>query len=213
MDEQKYIYAAILSSPFGTGKVIRAATKFLYNHSAISFSPDMHSFYSFARYYKPAPFYSGFIEESVLRYKSEKHQSHIKVFKIPVTEENYAKIKERISSFEENKEDYIYNLVSVLFFLQKKNIKIKNAYTCLEFTSGIVRDFCEIEELKKRSFVSIKDFSEILDPYTVYEGPTEKYFPGADWGTDRFLKKISPWFCIKQTIWNNARLIKRMFEK
>ena len=213
MKEQKFIYPIVISSPFGTGRFIRAVTKFTYNHAGIAFSPDVCSFYSFSRLYKKATFYGGFVKESILRYKSESYKSHIKVFAVPVTDENYEKIKERISFYEENKEDYIYNLISAAAFIRRKNIKIKNAYTCLEFTLKMVKEFCEIGELNKRDFVSVKDFSEILEPYKIYEGPTEKYFDGAEWENDLFPKKISLWFAVKKTLCNNAKLIKRFFAK
>ena len=190
MEEQRFFYIAFLLTPFGTGKIIRTVTGFPYNHTGISFSPEMKYFYSFARYYKKAPFYAGFVKESVLRYNNNGKIAKIKVCAVPVSEENYNNAKKHIEDITEHSEEYIYNLISVITFPFRKSVKIKN-----------------------EKFLSIKEFCEILEPYTVYEGSIEKFFDGADWEGDPFPEEKSGAFLFKKTVSRNAKLIKRFIKK
>lgn len=213
MEEQRFFYIAFLLTPFGTGKIIRTVTGFPYNHTGISFSPEMKYFYSFARYYKKAPFYAGFVKESVLRYNNNGKIAKIKVCAVPVSEENYNNAKKHIEDIKEHSGEYIYNLISVITFPFRKSVKIKKSYTCIEFVLSMLRKFSELPEIKNEKFLSIKEFCEILEPYTVYEGSIEKFFGGADWEGDPFTEEKSGAFLFKKTVSRNAKLIKRFIKK
>ena len=144
MEEQRFFYIAFLLTPFGTGKIIRTVTGFPYNHTGISFSPEMKYFYSFARYYKKAPFYAGFVKESALRYNNNGKIAKIKICAVPVSEENYNNAKKHIEDITEHSEEYIYNLISVITFPFRKSVKIKKSYTCIEFVLSMLMRFDKV---------------------------------------------------------------------
>ena len=211
--EEKFFYVAFLLTPFGTGKLIRTVTGFPYNHTGISFSPEMKYFYSFARYYKKAPFYAGFVKESALRYNNNGKIAKIKICAVPVTEENYRKAKEEVEKIKKSSGEYIYNMASAITFPFRKSVKAEKAYTCIEFVLSMLKKYAEVPGLSEEKFISIKDFCEILGPYTVYEGSIEKFFEKADWEGDPFLEEKSRFSCIKGTFLNNLELFRRIVKK
>ncbi len=206
----KYIYVGILSSPFKMGKFIRAVTGFPYNHSVISFEEDIKTSYSFARRYKDFPFYGGFIKESILRY-SDKGKAAI--YKIPVSEEQYAAIKAKVEELFSDKEEHIYNLISAAFFVFGKTVSIKNAHTCTEFVLSMLKKYSDISVLKTKDFCSIKEFYTLLEPYKIYEGSTEPLQQNASWEGDSFLEEIGFFEGAGKTLKMAFELLKRITDK
>lgn len=211
MAEQRYLYVALFSSPFKTGSFIRAVTRFNYNHAALSLSPEMKYLYSFSRHYKSAPFYGGFTKESILRYRHNGKTALMKVCAVPVSEEQYQGAKKRLAFLSEHSEGFVYNMISAMCFPFRVNVKIDRSFTCVEFVLSMLRKYSDIPGIKNSGFCSIKELSEILDPYMIYEGSAKKYFCGNDWSGDTFPEKKGRWFYIKKTAANNSRLAYRYF--
>lgn len=213
MAEKRYLYAVLFSSPFKTGSFIRAVTRFNYNHAALSLSPKMKYLYSFSRHYKNAPFYGGFTKESILRYRHNGKTALMKVCAVPVTEEQYQEAKSALHFFSEHSEGFLYNMISAICFPFRVKVKIDRSFTCIEFVSGMLKKYADIPQLKKSDFCSIRELSDILDPYTIYEGSAEKYLRGNDWSGDTFPQEKGKWFYIKKTAANNSRLAYRYFRE
>ena len=212
MEEKRFLYVLFLVTPFGKGKLIRTVTGYHYNHTGLSFSPELKYFYSFARHYKKTPFYGGFTRESVLRYNNNGKIAKIKICAVPVSEENYRNAKKEIREIESRREEYLYNFVSAVAFPFGKSVKVKKSYTCVEFVLSMVRKYANVPELGKEGFLTIKDFCEILDPYTVYEGSIEKFFAGANWEGDIFPEEKSVFCYCKKTFLNNLELFRRFIK-
>lgn len=210
---EKFLFFVFFNTPYNTGKFIRKMTKFPYNHSAVSLSSDMSEIYSFSRHHKPAAFYAGFTKESILRYRNKGETAAMKICAVPVSEEQFSKAKERIEYLRKNWEDTLYNIISASFFLSEKRIKIRNAYTCVEFVLETLKNYTDVPEVKNRDFCSIKELCKILDKYTVYEGSAEKFFEGASWEGDRFLEENRRLFLFGKTLSNNAKLILRLIKR
>ncbi len=211
--EQKYIYVGLLSSPFKTGKFIRFMTGFPYNHSVISFEEDIKTSYSFARRHRPHAFYSGFIKESILRYSNGENIGKAAIFKIPVTEEQYFSLKNKLEEIFLQKESYIYNLISAGFFVFKKPVEIERTYTCLDFVLSMLKKYSDLEMLKTKDFYTIKEVYNLLQPYKIYEGSTLPLQKNANWNGDTFLEEIEFSEGLKRTFETEAELIKRFFAK
>ena len=212
MEEKRFLYVLFLLTPFGTGKLIRTVTGYPYNHTGISFSPELKYFYSFARYYRKTPFYAGFTRESVLRYDQNGKIAKIKICAVPVSEENYQNAKKQIEDIKSNADEHIYNFISAAAFPFRKTVKVKKSYTCVEFVLSMVRKYSDIPELKEEKFLSIEDFCEMLDSYKIYEGSIEKFFDGADWEEDSFTEKKSTFYRWKAAIKNNIMLFRRFIK-
>lgn len=213
MKEQRFFYVALLLTPFNTGKFIRMVTGYKYNHAAISLSPDMKMLYSFSRHYKDAPFYAGFTKESILRYKHNGEIAFMQICAVPVSEEQYQGAKKHFEYLEKHSEEQIYNLISAACFPFRKRIKIKNSYTCVEFVLSMLKKYTDISVLKTKEYCSIKELAEILSEYKIYEGSAEMYLENAGWEDDTFCIEKGKDFYIKNTVKNNAELIKRFFKK
>lgn len=213
MPKKRYLYVALFSSPFKIGSFIRAVTKYTYNHAAISLSPKMKYLYSFSRHYKNAPFYGGFTKESILRYRYRGKTALMKVFAIPVSEEQYQAAKKRLVFLSEHSEGFVYNMISAACFPFRVNVRIDRSFTCVEFVLSMLKKYADIPVLKNRDFCSIRELSELLDDYTVYEGSAARYICGTDWSGDTFPEEKGKWFYIKKTALNNARLTYRFFRR
>ena len=69
--EEKKLYVVFSATPLKVGSMIRTVTGEKYNHVSISFSPRLKTLYSYARYYKKAPLYGGFVKENAERYQNK----------------------------------------------------------------------------------------------------------------------------------------------
>ena len=213
MEEQRFFYVAFLSTPFKIGGFIRTLTGYRYNHTAISLSPDMKRLYSFSRHYKNAPFYGGFTEESVLRYSHGDKTAQIKICAVPVSKEQYQKAKKRLEFLCTHSKTHIYNMISAACFPFKIRVRIKNSYTCVEFVLSMLKKYADIPVLKNKKFCSIRELSNILQEYMVYEGTAEKFMKNANWEGDTFLQEKGKAFYIKNTVKNNGELLRRFIKK
>lgn len=210
--EQKYFYVVLFVTPYNTGKFIRLMTGYPYNHGAISFSEKITNVYSFARRYKSTPFYAGFVTESILRYNYKGDIAKVKIFKIPVTEQQLSGVMKRVEDFKKEPLEYIYNFASAMLFPLKRSVKIFKAYTCIEFVLSILRDFTDIPTVKGCEFISVKGLDEALRGFELYEGSAEPFLKNGDWTEDPFEKKKSFFFGVKNTLALFCKLFVRLIK-
>ena len=208
---QKYIYIAFISTPTGIGKVIRFVTRNIYSHVAVSFDKDLRTMYSFARYYKNAPLFGGFIEESTLRYTLFNASSiPVKICAIPVSELKFNDTVDYISSIKEKSSEYIYNSYSMAMALFHKRVRIGQAYTCLEFANSVLSECGIANEIKPNRYYSIADLEKILKEFVIYEGELWDIGCAKDWGNDLFFLKSSRRKALKNTLKQFYQLTKRL---
>ncbi len=213
IEEKRFIYVAFLSTPYRIGKFIRKITRFPYNHTAVSLSPKMKYLYSFSRHYKNAPFYGGFTKESVLRYRHKGETALIKVCAVPVSEENYQDAKKRLEFFANNSEEHIYNMISAACFPFKTRVRIKHSFTCVEFVLSMLQKYTDIPALKNKKFCSLRELSEHLENYKIYEGTAEKFLKNAGWEGDTFPEEKGKIFYIRKTALNSGKLVYRFAKR
>lgn len=188
---KKAIYVVFLETPFKIGKFIRMVTKYNYNHASLSFSENPDILYSFARYNKNSPFVGGFVEESPLRYiKDVNKKTIVKIFKIELEDTYYNSVKEYVELLKLNKDDYIYNLFSAMCYPFHREIKIKNAFICIEFILNILKIANVIPQDYKRKF-SFKALSKELEKNKIYEGDIKEIISSTPYLQDKFFEKIS----------------------
>lgn len=186
--ERKYnLYVLLTKTPLKTGKFIRKFTKFEYNHCSISFDKNFKTLYSFSRKYKNATFYAGLVKESSLRFTMDNKETKVQIFKIPLTKKTYIKLKKYLDNLKKHESEYIYNYLSVIAYPFRKIVKVKKAYTCCEFTVHILKDFCKMVDLGKNGYCSIKELSEYLNKYLIYEGIYN--VENGSWEEDKYLEK------------------------
>ena len=164
-----FIYVVFSSTPYKIGKAIRCLTGEQYNHVSIALDPELTQMYSFARRYYKTPFYGGFVKESLSRYQFRDNKAIIRICKIPVTNQQYDRIKVRMRQMLRNSKQYLYNHMSVFGTLVKRPIKAKGAYTCAEFCVLVLNELGF--SLTPTKYYSIGELESILHKYVVYTGP------------------------------------------
>ena len=166
MSKERNIYVMLSATELKTGKLIRFFTRYKYNHVSISIDNELKYLYSFSRLYKRTTLYAGLVKESALRYKDSK----VKIYKIPIDNYSYKKIKRYLNILDHSKNKYIYNFLSAFFFIFNKKINIDKSYTCIEFCILILSRYVKVLNLDENKFYSIKDLDKILSKYLIFKG-------------------------------------------
>ncbi|MER2105983.1 MAG: hypothetical protein ABS949_03510 [Solibacillus sp.] len=172
-NRERFIYVMFSSTPSKIGKIIRTVTKHPYNHVSLCLNADEMTVYSFARIYKNHPFYGGFVKESTSRFMMDNHLTQVKLCAIPVSEEQYEHLTTVVQQMEQDADQYTYNHLSIIGGIFKKKVQVKNAYTCVEFTTNLLTKSNALPQIDAHTFYDIEMLEQQLNRYTVYEGPFE----------------------------------------
>ena len=184
--ERKYIYVVLSSTPYRTGKVIRAYKRVKYNHASLSLEPTLCPMYSFSRKHEHSTFNAGFVEESLLRYQCKKDDAEIMVAKLPISDEQYNKAKELIEKIKNEKEEYIYNYFSAAATaVYGGYVEIDRSYTCIEFVCYVLKEIGVYRS--KNPSPDFDSLERVFKKYTIYEGQSGKYHKADSWGGDEFV--------------------------
>lgn len=166
--ENAYIYVVFSSTPYFIGKAIRKITGEQYNHVSISLDADLTQMYGFARRYYRTPLYGGFVRESHARFCPKGVGTDICLCRLPVTEAQYTHLKTRLTGMYKEKDRYIYNHLSALGALFHKSVKVKDAYTCVEFCVELLHSLGIV--LTPGKFYSVEDVRAHLMAFCIYTG-------------------------------------------
>ena len=192
MKKEKYIYIMVSATFTKVGKMVRFATKSTYSHASISFSANMDKLYSFGRFYHCMPFIGGLVSETLNRFtlKSAK-RVNIKIFKIPVTEEQFYAAYNRVQEIAAD-DEYAYNLVSAATFCLKHGVERYKTYVCSEFVSHILRIARpDLASDKPDCKVQPDDFTVLLKDYEIYDGALASYDKFIDIENEEYFRKFS----------------------
>ena len=136
MNNTRYIYVVLSQTPTKFGSMIRRRTKTKYSHISISFDEKLIELYSFGRAQHEIPMKAGLVKEFRERFSLNKvDYVPCKIYKIPVTQLDYARGFEMIKEIKNDTDGYIYNLFSVLTYPMFHGIATYKAFTCVEFTA------------------------------------------------------------------------------
>lgn len=206
-EQNQNIYIVFSSTPYKIGKLIRFATHYPYNHVSVALDKDISVLYTFARHYKNAPFYGGFVKESRRRYFNNGQYAKIKVYTVPVTQKQLDCVKNHLFALQENADEYVYNMLSAACTLIKKKVKVNHAYTCIEFVCDLLNKCAVIEGLDADRFCSIKALEQYLSGYYAEDYIASDAILNSSWGEDTFPVKKSIWLRAYLTVKTNGRLI------
>jgi hypothetical protein len=136
----------------------------------------MVEMYSFARLSAKNPFVGGMVKENPYRFSlGNNEEVNVKIYRIPVTNEQYDQISEFIYDTYTDSEKYYYNLIGVFNVLFKSNFQVYKAYICTEFVSEVFKQGGIGLVEKRCNTVSLKDFESNLEPFMFYEGDLYDY--------------------------------------
>ena len=135
-----YIYVVLSKTPTKFGGAIRRLAGIEYNHASIAFDSQLKQLYSFARRQYKNPLDAGLVREHFDTFSLRRvAQVDVRIYKIPVTREQYLNGKSRILEIKHDTDGYLYNLFSVLFYPFTKGFETYKAYTCAEFVAHMIR--------------------------------------------------------------------------
>jgi len=198
----RYIYLVFSSTTTKVEELIKTVTGHRYNHASISLNKQLSPLYSFSRYHYCAPLYAGFTEESPLRFVD----ASVKVYRFPVSNEQYSKVKRKIRQMKNTKDLYIYNIVSAATFPVRKRVRIRQSNICIDFAVEILK-LADIPGVTE-DYYSFEQLEEKLADNLWYDGDFI-LSPKADWGDDKYPEDIPIPERISGTASNFLKLLKR----
>ena len=117
-NQNNYIYVVLVKAMTGLGKFARLIGKYDYTHIAVCLDENFDKFYTFSRRKHYAPFDCGFMVETLDCYGFGKHNDvKLKIFKVPVLEEDKNKIEgyiDNISKDQNLRQKYAVILIVIL---------------------------------------------------------------------------------------------------
>lgn len=210
---EKYIYVIFSSTPFKISKCIRVITRNFYNHASISIDPQLGCFYSFARRYRNAPLYGGFVEESRLRYIRNNIYSSFKIAKVPVSQEQYESVQKTLQQMRGDEFSYIYNTFSAAAAAFGRKVIIDRSYTCIEFVIHILSSTQIINDFNPKKNYTINMLEQKLREYTFFEGEIDLVSGQNSWGDDHFDDERNRFALWGLSLSSNARLLGRYIRR
>ncbi len=172
----KHIYVVLIKAHTGLGKIAREISHYEYTHIAVSIDGSLEDFVTFSRRKHYLPLDAGFMHEYRDYYAFGKHKHvKIKVFKIPVTNKNFADVNGFISQCE-NDNQYLFNLFSMITMPFLHGFKVYKTHNCMSFTAKVVQLTGAVKLDKPYYKYSIKDLDKLLSQYQFFEGYLERKF-------------------------------------
>lgn len=210
----KQVYVVLSATPTKIGRMIRLFTRSSFNHASISLTEDLSEMYSFARYRAHNALTGGFVQEFPQRLTLGKDTDvQIKVYEIPVCEEQYRKISEFVAEVRDDDEQCIYNSLAVLghpFGLGSHTYK---ADVCTSFVvKALMHGGINLLE-SMLDPMSPNEIDELLSPYLYYHGSLQEYHPAPAYNealVEYFFSRVSPFQEAVQAAAHFGMLISRV---
>jgi len=170
----KKIYFVLTHSGSFLSNCVRLYTKKKYSHVSISLDENLEHMYSFGRLQAYNPFFGGFVQESPKygTFKRFKNTS-AKIYSLEISDNDYNKIKKIISKFDENKNDYRFNMIGLVAVILNKSIKRNKHFYCAEFVKYVL-DNTDID-LTLPDIIQPGDFQKIDGSMCEYTGQLRDY--------------------------------------
>lgn len=180
MKQSKYLYVMISRTSTGMARFIRTFTQYPYNHVSLTMDPTLRTWYSFARYHKDAPFYSGFIKEPVERFLADSGDATVRIFRLEIPIERARRIEQLFLQAGRPETRLIYNYFDAIASALRLKIAVAGSYTCLSFACAILG----------RQYRQISDLDEALSPNLYYTGSLNTLAPDSGTRTDPYFRPI-----------------------
>ena len=171
----------IVTSQTGTkfSRLLHVFNRAPYNHASISLDRQMPVLYSFGRQCLWLPIASGFVREVPGRGIYRRYQdTRCAVYRVPVSAEQYARLREAIRRFEEEEWAYRYNFVGLIAMMAGIPIRLRHHFVCSQFVAYVLKESGIWDLAKDISLARPQDFAELAGAELVYQGRLNEYHPG-----------------------------------
>lgn len=170
IDTDKYVYVILTCTPTKFAGLIRKVMRKKYNHASISFTEDFKDVYTMGRYRHTAPIIAGPIKEHSDRLSLKREKSiPCVIYKVPVRCEQYKDGLAAVDSIMQNREEYLYNLYSVLSYPVLRGFSTYKAFSCSEFVAHLLKKM-NVGLKRKTSKYTPWNLHEELKDFICYEG-------------------------------------------
>lgn len=200
------IYVVLVKAHTGLGGIARRITKYDYTHIAVSLEESLDEFITFSRKKHYSPFDSGFMRETLDCYAYGEYSGvRLKVYKVPVEDKSFRKIKRYIARVEQDNE-YIFNLYSMATMPILHGFRIFKAHNCMSFVGKILEISGAVVLERPYYKYDIKQMDELLSPFEM----RERVFTRGEIKTAGYMDRVSVVQNIRDFVTVNWELIKRL---
>lgn len=169
------IYFALVDTPGFFASIIRRVIGIDYVHVVLSLDEELQEAYSVGRRHPAIPILAGFEKEDVEKIERKFPTARYKVVSLECTREQKEQIAEKLQECYDKRYQYHYCVLGLPMILLNRPFYQKNHYTCSSFTANILQEN-GIELFDKHfSLVTPRDFYELAQTETVYEGTLRKF--------------------------------------
>lgn len=171
----KKIYIVLAHTGTLLSRIIKMRTGAEYTHSSISLDEDLKQMYSFGRKYSYIAFLGGFVREGTDfgTYKRF-YKTEVSVFELPVTDEQYSIINEKINYMKEHKKEYRFNVLGLFLAGFNKRLQFNKTYYCAEFVKKIL-EIADIDTSELPEIIKPEHFKNLSNTKLIYKGKLKKY--------------------------------------
>lgn len=171
----KKIYIVLAHTGTLLSRIIKMRTGAEYTHSSISLDEDLKQMYSFGRKYSYIAFLGGFVREGTDfgTYKRF-YKTEVSVFELPVTDEQYSIINEKINYMKEHKKEYRFNVLGLFLAGFNKRLQFNKTYSCAEFVKKIL-EIADIDTSELPEIIKPEHFKNLSNTKLIYKGKLKKY--------------------------------------
>lgn len=165
----KNIYIVLSQTGTLFSRAIRLFTRDKYNHSSLSFDPDLAVMYSFGRRGRYNMLNAGFVLENFSRgLFTFFPNTRCCVIEVPVTDAEFEAMQDALKKFTSNERHYRYNLLGVLAYGARIGLRRERHFFCSQFVSLILKNTSFWDQ--DPQFTRPVDFLSIPNKRIVYEG-------------------------------------------
>ena len=171
------IYITVCQTSTYIARFLKFITKKPYNHVSLSLTPTLNEMYSFCRNNPWRPLPATFNKEEVGKGTFGRFK-HIpcEIYKLNITNEQRQMLEKQLEYFKNNREDYSYNLIGLVFIFFHIAKERKNKFVCSQFVGHIMEQADINLEIKKpKSLYIPDDFRHIKSAELIYKGDLNEF--------------------------------------
>lgn len=170
------IYVVVTCTGTGVAKAIRVVTKMPYSHASISLDPTLDVLYSFSRSYRLSPLPATFNPEVIGTGTLGRFDNiPCEIYAVPMTEEQYLRMKGLIAYFCAFRRDFSYSLMGLIWVKLQKERELDRKFVCSQFVAYLLEQ-CGVPLEKAACLYSPDDLRHIPDARLIYRGELNRYY-------------------------------------
>lgn len=175
--KKKFIYLVFTRTGTWLSRLISKFSDIEYPHASLSFDDEFAEMYSFGRKNPNNPLSGGFAVENLSDGVFKKYSDcKCLIFRIKVSEEQYASLRRYVRRFSREKNKYRYNFLGLCSILFNIPLKRKNHYFCSQFVSEALIKSKVLKLDKAPELTRTDDLYTIKNREILYEGFVHERF-------------------------------------